>query len=108
MADETRDATSEEFTLEEAIRRWETEFAFRQSNILPMDSAYNVGRFYGLLIRAARPRNTMERVGFIFFGVMWTAGAVPSLPISALLFPLGLKLLWTACRPAIRESAGAD
>ncbi|MHB8753547.1 MAG: hypothetical protein ACYC92_01115 [Candidatus Acidiferrales bacterium] len=105
MTDEPADATPDEIANEEGLLRFEAEVLFRQSNILPMDSALNVGRFYGLLIRAQRPRNGMERVGFIFMAVLWLMGGFPGLSISWLLIPLGFKLLWTACRRAEREPA---
>jgi hypothetical protein len=108
MSDEPPDATPEEIALEEEIRRFEAEAAFHQSNILPMDYAMNLGRFYGLLIRASRPRNQIERLGLIFMGISWIASGLPNVPISWLLLPLGLKLLWTACRPSQREPADAD
>jgi hypothetical protein len=104
MADEPRDATPEEIAQENALRHFEAQVAFRQSNILPMDAALNVGMFYGLLIRAKRPRNGIERAGFFFMGTMWASGLFPGLPFSVLVFPLGLKLIWTACRPAKPES----
>jgi len=104
MTDEPRDATAEEIANEEGLRRFEAEILFRQSNVLPMDSALNVGRFYGLLIRAQRPRNGMERVGFIFMGILWLSAALPVFPGPAFLFPFGLKFIWTACKPAKPES----
>ena len=105
MPDHLPDATPEEIALEEAIQRFEGEVAFRQSNILPMDAAINQGRFYGLLIRASRPRNGIERVGFFFMGILWIASGLPNVSLSWLFIPLGFKLLWVGCRRAEREPA---
>jgi len=99
MADEPRDATPEEIAQENALRHFEAQVAFRQSNILPMDSVLNLGMFYGLLIRASRPRNGIERLGFILMGLSWVVSGSP------LFTPLGFKLLWTAPRRAEREPA---
>jgi len=103
MADEPRDATPEEIAQEQALLHFEAQVAFRQSNILPMDSALNLGMFYGLLIRAKRPRNGIERIGFLFMGVVWLSAALPALVGPAFLFPLGLKFIWTACKRTTRE-----
>ena len=105
MPDEPRDATPEEIAQEQALQHFEAQVAFRQSNMLPMDSALNVGMFYGLLIRASRPRNGIERLGFIFMGILWVLSGLPGLSISWLFIPLRFKLLCTACRRAEREPA---
>lgn len=65
MPDEPRDATAEELADEKGLRRFETEAAFHQSNILPLDSAVNQGRFYGLLIRGGQPLTITQRIGFL-------------------------------------------
>lgn len=65
MPDEPRDATAEELADEKGLRRFETEAAFHQSNILPLDSAMNQGRFYGLLIRGGQPLTITQRIGFL-------------------------------------------
>ncbi|HEV2615777.1 MAG TPA: hypothetical protein VGU63_04105 [Candidatus Acidoferrales bacterium] len=100
MIEEPVDATPEEIALEEAIQRFEAETLFRQSNVLPMDAAFNMGRFYGLLLRASRPRNGIERVGFLFMGIEWVSSATVPSPLSVLFSLAGLKLIWTACRRA--------
>ena len=133
MSDEPPDATPEEISNEEAIKRFEAEAAFRQSNVLPLDSAMNEGRFYGLLIRKGRPLGVAQRLGFFFIGIMLggfafleicftfpalsTAlgmpraeiAATPSfygilwLPFDAILFAVGLWLIVTALRPRRRR-----
>ena len=70
MSEQPRDATLDELVLETEIRRFEAETAFHQSNILPLDQAQNLGRFYGLLIRASYPQNVLERIGFVFIGLL--------------------------------------
>ncbi|HEU5409415.1 MAG TPA: hypothetical protein VFU57_00210 [Candidatus Acidoferrales bacterium] len=105
MSEELRDATPEELALEAEIQRFEAETAFRQSNILPLDQAQNLGRFYGLLIRASRPRSALERIGFLFIGLLWLGEGAFASPIGAAFALLGLKLLWTAFVPAEREPA---
>lgn len=105
MTDEPRDATPEEIAEEQALQHFEAQVAFRQSNILPVDAALNLGMFYGLLIRASRPRKGIERLGFIFTGILWVLSGLPGLSISWLFIPLGFKLLRTACRPLKSEPA---
>jgi len=103
MSDEPRDATPEEIAQEQALQHFEAQVVFRQSNILPMDSALNVGMFYGLLIRAKRPRNSIERIEFWVMGILWTGSVIAPSPLSAVYFLIGLKLIWTACKRTTRE-----
>ncbi|MGH9782036.1 MAG: hypothetical protein ACRD33_09480 [Candidatus Acidiferrales bacterium] len=105
MIDEPADATPEEIALEESIQRFEADVLFRQSNVLPLDAAMNQGRFYGLLIRASRPRNGLERAGFLLMGIQWVSSAMIAPPLSVLFSLAGLKLIWTACRRVEREPA---
>src|SRR5487761_194101 len=104
MADEPRDATPEEIAQENTPRHFEAQAAFRQSNILPMDAALTVGMSYGLLSRAKRPRNGIERSELFFMGIMWLVSVLPVLVGPAFFSLLGLKFLWTACKPAKPES----
>lgn len=105
MPEEPRDATPEELALEAEIQRFEAAVVFHQSNILPLDQAQNLGRFYGLLIGASRPRSALERTGFVFIGLLWLADGLVASPLGLLFGLVGLKLLWTACLPAHREPA---
>lgn len=75
MADEIRDATPEEVANEEAIKHFEAEAAFRQSNVLPLDSAMNEGRFYGLLVRGGGPLSVVQRIGFALIGITMAGSA---------------------------------
>lgn len=75
MADEIRDATPEEVANEEAIKHFEAEAAFRQSNVLPLESAMNEGRFYGLLVGKSRPLGVAQRLGFLFIGITLSGSA---------------------------------
>ena len=43
----------------------EWEWRFRQENLLPMETAYNEGRFFGLLLKGNRPLNTAQRIGVL-------------------------------------------
>jgi hypothetical protein len=98
MPDETRDATAQDIALEDDIQRFEAEVGFRQSNILPLDYARNLGRFYGLLIRASCPASLLGRAGFLMMGILWVGQLIfPSL-LSVLFALAGLKLIWTACQ----------
>lgn len=73
MPDQPRDATPEELKSEEALRRFEAEAAFHQSNILPLDQAMNEGRFYGLLIRGNQSVTGVQRIGFLLIAILLVA-----------------------------------
>jgi hypothetical protein len=130
MSDESRDATPEELANEEALRRFEAEAAFHQSNVLPLDNAMNEGRFYGLLVRGGRPLTAVQRLGFLLIAFILGApsffvasGAFPQwryltafssaapakgvsmfyLPVSALVFLVSLRIVWVALRPSAKR-----
>lgn len=124
MADQPRDATAEELKNEEAVRRFEAEAAFRQSNTLPMDQAMNEGRFYGLLIRGNRPLTSIQRIGFLLIALLLfepslllVFGAVPHFTqtvggemlgamwmlYALLAFLAGLRVVWVALKPSQEE-----
>lgn len=53
----------EEIRLGRARMEWE--WRFRQENLLPMETAYNEGRFFGLLLKGGWPLNTAQRIGVL-------------------------------------------
>lgn len=73
MPDEPREATAEEVREEEERRRFEWEAAYRQSNVLPLDSARNEGRFYGLLAKGSLELSAPQRIGALLVGILWLA-----------------------------------
>lgn len=112
MPDEPRDATAEELADEKGLRRFETEAAFHQSNILPLDSAMNQGRFYGLLIRGDQPLAITERIGFLLiaFDSIGTSLGTPVtgpwtvyIPFSVLALLASLRIMWVALRPSAEQ-----
>ncbi len=130
MPDESRDPTAEELANEKGLRRFEAEAAFRQSNVLPLDYAMNEGRFYGLLMRGGRPLTAVQRIGFVLIAIMlcvpgffvalaavprWRyfirggvlGGGVPMLylPLAALIFLAGIRVIWVALRPSRKPKA---
>lgn len=112
MPDEPRDATAEELANEEGLRRFEAEAAFHQSNILPLDSAMNEGRFFGLLIRRGQPLTTAQRVGFLLIGTIFCGPGICSALaadsqlrdligntfLTAVWFLAGMRIIWVALR----------
>ncbi|MGC2089235.1 MAG: hypothetical protein WA638_07375 [Candidatus Acidiferrales bacterium] len=130
MPDESLDPTAEELANEKDLRRFEAEAAFRQSNVLPLDYAMNEGRFYGLLMRGGRPLTAVQRIGFLLIAIMlcvpsffialasvpsWRhvisggvlGGGVPMfyLPIAALVFLTGIRVVWVALRSSRKPKA---
>jgi hypothetical protein len=105
-------------------RESDADLISRQSNVLPMDTARNEGRFYGQLLRGDRPLGGVQRIGFILVGSLFcgsalfivvgafprlfsriglTSGpmtdksvAVVYLPVAALFLFLGLKVIGRA------------
>lgn len=127
MSDESRDPTAEELKNEEALRRFETEAAFHQSNILPLDQAMNEGRFYGLLIRGNQSLTGVQRIGFLLIAILLFApgllllfGAVPHFTqtvggellgamwilYALLAFLAGLRVVWVALKPSRGQKSG--
>jgi hypothetical protein len=62
--------------VEETHRRFEADAISCQRNVLPMDEARNVGRFYGQIIRGERPLNAVQRIGCFLLGNLFFWGAI--------------------------------
>lgn len=103
---------------EEMERLWD----LRQENILPLENAWNVGRFYGIILRGGRAFTRLQRAGILALGLT-AAGMAAS--VAFLIPPLdllhegshishlpiflrpsilisasgGLRLLWVALKP---------
>ena len=45
--------------------RMEWEWRFRQENLLPLETAYNWGRFFGLALKGRQILSLPQRVGFL-------------------------------------------
>lgn len=73
----------EEIRLGRARMEWE--WRFRQENLLPMETAYNEGRFFGLLLKGGRPLNTAQRIGVLATAtwVLMTPGSAISLGMAS-------------------------
>ncbi|MGA9886935.1 MAG: hypothetical protein WBQ31_05515 [Candidatus Acidiferrales bacterium] len=61
------DASAEEF--ERGLVEMEDNWYLRQENILPLETAWNEGRFYGLLLKGNRPFTPFQRLGIFVIGV---------------------------------------
>jgi hypothetical protein len=116
---------------EENRRRLEADAISRQSNVLPMDTARNEGRFYGRLIRGECALNGIQRIGFFLVGSLfcWSAMFIVMLafprffsliglpvalkgnesvsmlylPLAAIGLFLGLKIIGRAIKPQRRK-----
>ena len=121
------DPTHDAVNFEQGRERLEADFVSRQSNVLPLDSARNEGRFYGNMIRGDRQLNAAQRIGFFLMGFLACGQALfvalmafprlgqaigmparpggsqglllATLPFSALFFFLGLKFIAKAVTP---------
>ncbi len=108
----------------EMERNWQ----LRQENVLPLETAWNEGRFYGLLLKGGRPFSRFQRVGIFILGLVMIGMAsmtlaferqlsllkvgpslksiyqrlpdVPllSIPVFVLYFAVGLRFCWVALK----------
>jgi hypothetical protein len=92
MKDERNRSTKQ---YEEAPQLLQSQFASRQSNVLPLDAVRNEGRFYGRLLRGGRPLSGSQRIGFVLLGFIACAqaffvvcGAFPELTSAVGMRPL--------------------
>jgi hypothetical protein len=104
------------------LRRFEMERAWqlRQDNILPLETAWNEGRFYGIVLKGAEPFTFFQRVGIFLIGV-------PAISVGAMIFVLypvrgswiealpdvliallGFRVCWVAIRRLPHPSSDAD
>ena len=61
------DASAEEF--ERGLLEMEDNWYLHQENILPLETAWNEGRFYGLLLRGNQPFTPFQRLGIFVTGL---------------------------------------
>jgi hypothetical protein len=87
------DALAEEF--ERGLLEMEDNWYLHQENILPLETAWNEGRFYGLLLKGNLPFTVFQRVGIFVTGLQTVGIASMLLYFNSLLHPIGpsLKLI---------------
>jgi hypothetical protein len=84
------DASAEEF--ERGCLEMEYNWYLRQENILPLETAWNEGRFYGLLLKGNQPFKLFQRVGIFVTGVQTVGVASMFFYFNSLLHPIGPSL----------------
>ena len=52
-----------------ALLEMEDNWYLRQENILPLETAWNEGRFYGLLLKGNQPFTRFQRLGIFLTGL---------------------------------------
>jgi hypothetical protein len=61
-------------TISEEVERgrleMERNWQLRQENVLPLETAWNEGRFYELLLKGGRPLSGVQRVGIFVLGLL--------------------------------------
>ena len=67
----------------------ERAWRLRQENVLPLETAWNEGRFYGLLLKGNQPFTGVQRAGILFIGLLAIGVAT-----MWLFFPSGSRV-WT-------------
>jgi hypothetical protein len=124
------DALAEEFDRD--LLEMEDNWYLRQENILPLETAWNEGRFYGLLLKGNQPFTPFQRLGIFLTGLqLLEFGSLPFIigqglhpagpslrllnerlpnislvwvPVFLLEIALGLRICWVALkRPPERE-----
>jgi hypothetical protein len=124
------DASAEEF--ERGVMEMEDNWYLRQENILPLETAWNEGRFFGLLLKGSQPFTLFQRVGILVTGLQLagiasmmfilnsplrrfgpslefvneqpSAVSLVLLPVFLLEIALGLRMCWVALsRPLQRD-----
>lgn len=120
-ADDLSRTQSDERGRLEMERNWH----LRQENVLPLETAWNEGRFYGLALKGSARLTGVQRVGILMVGMIALGSAlafslvypqkllgptlesiyhglpdVPLLLVPVILFQfaLGLRLCWVAIR----------
>jgi hypothetical protein len=96
----------------------ERKFQLRQENILPLETARNEGRFYGLALKGSQRLRGVQRVGISMLGFLAIAVALMTVmavdrfhgrlgllssrlisgPFVLLEFALGFRLCWVALK----------
>jgi hypothetical protein len=52
----------------------ERDWQLRQENVLPLETAWNEGRFYGRVLKGLQPLTTLQRIGILLIGVQAIGG----------------------------------
>jgi hypothetical protein len=109
----------------------EREWELRQENVLPLETAWNEGRFYGRVLKGRQPLTGIQRVGILLIGIQTVGVAAmmlfldwpfpkfgPSLksihrrlpdvslvwmPVLLLGIALGLRFCWVGLKPMSRR-----
>jgi hypothetical protein len=84
------DAFAEEF--ERGLLEMEDNWYLHQENILPLETAWNEGRFYGLLLKGNQPFTLFQRVGILVTGLQTVGIASWLFYFNSLLRPIGPSL----------------
>ncbi|MGA7854769.1 MAG: hypothetical protein WCA15_15690 [Candidatus Acidiferrales bacterium] len=114
----------------------EDNWYLRQENILPLETAWNEGRFYGLLLKGNQPFTPFQRLGIFVTGLQTVGVAsmffyfdslsrqigpslkmvndrLPNIPLFSLPFfllkiALGLRMCWVALKRSPRHELEAE
>ena len=128
------DAFAEEF--ERGLLEMEDNWYLHQENILPLETAWNEGRFYGLLLRGNQPFTPLQRLGIFLTGLqLLEFGSLPFIigqslhpagpslrllnerlpnislvwvPVFLLEIALGLRICWVALKPRSQPNPEAE
>ncbi|HEV2615776.1 MAG TPA: hypothetical protein VGU63_04100 [Candidatus Acidoferrales bacterium] len=132
MPDKPQDATPEEIANEEGLRRFEDDVASLQENVMPIDATRTDARIRAISAWLRGSLSPIQRLEFFFIGIMlggfalmqvcfvfprllvafgWPKAALPTyaasilfLPLDAILFAVGIKLIVSALSPNRRRS----
>lgn len=85
----------------------EREWLFRQENVLPLETAWNEGRFYGQVLKGRRQLTLFQRLGVLLIGLQLIGVGAATILVSGLSLPSfgpslksndarlpGLPLIW--------------
>jgi hypothetical protein len=96
----------------------ERAWRLRQENVLPLETAWNEGRFYGLLLKGNQPFTRVQRAGILFLGLqaigvgtmifrlphvsrVWT-------PVLLVYIVFGVRFCWVALKHPPRHLDDAE
>lgn len=108
----------------------ERDWQLRQQNVLPLETAWNEGRFYGLVLKGNQRLTGVQRAGILVLGLLAIGAAlitfpmlerfhgvgpsinstywrrpdvVLSIPVIVLEFALGLRFCWVALKRSAHD-----
>ena len=84
------DAFAKEF--ERGLLEMEDNWYLHQDNILPLETAWNKGRFYGILLKGNQPFTPFQRLGIFVTGLQTVGVASMFFDFDSLLHPIGPSL----------------